>query len=256
VNGIDSTAHRRTTALGAATGFGLALVVSCGILLQRVLGSTAANAIAANTVTTLVAVAAVLATVRTYLTSFDPATFDPSVPPHAAVGPSVPPHAAVGPSVPPHAAVGPSVPPHAAVGPSVPPHAAVGPQAHSRRVTSLVTSQAIGALVGVLVIHALVWRGLDAHPWLREHPRQLVNDLVAVFGVLAFVWGCAQKPIRPQLMIAGLVLVLGYELTAGYWHIDAPVPVTQELAWSVQRFVGSEVTASGVGVLAFRLLLA
>jgi len=226
VNGIDSTAHRRTTALGAATGFGLALVVSCGILLQRVLGSTAANAIAANTVTTLVAVAAVLATVRTYLTSFDPATFDPSVPPHAAVGPSVP------------------------------PHAAVGPQAHSRRVTSLVTSQAIGALVGVLVIHALVWRGLDAHPWLREHPRQLVNDLVAVFGVLAFVWGCAQKPIRPQLMIAGLVLVLGYELTAGYWHIDAPVPVTQELAWSVQRFVGSEVTASGVGVLAFRLLLA
>ena len=226
MNGIDSTAHRRTTALGAATGFGLALVVSCGILLQRVLGSTAANAIAANTVTTLVAVAAVLATVRTYLTSFDPATFDPSVPPHAAVGPSVP------------------------------PHAAVGPQAHSRRVTSLVTSQAIGALVGVLVIHALVWRGLDAHPWLREHPRQLVNDLVAVFGVLAFVWGCAQKPIRPQLMIAGLVLVLGYELTAGYWHIDAPVPVTQELAWSVQRFVGSEVTASGVGVLAFRLLLA
>ena len=132
----------------------------------------------------------------------------------------------------------------------------MGPQAHSRRVTSLVTSQAIGALVGVLVIHALVWRGLDAHPWLREHPRQLVNDLVAVFGVLAFVWGCAQKPIRPQLMIAGLVLVLGYELTAGYWHIDAPVPVTQELAWSVQRFVGSEVTASGVGVLAFRLLLA
>ncbi len=213
MNGIDSTARRRTTALGAATGFGLALVVSCGILLQRVLGSTAANAVAANAVTTLVAVAAVLATVRTYLTSFEPTTFDRSVPPHAAVGPQA-------------------------------------------RVTNLVTSQAIGALLGVLVIHALVWRALDAHPWLREHPRQLVNDLVAVFGVLAFVWGCAQKPIRPQLMIAGLVLVLGYELTAGYWHIDAPVPVTQELAWSVQRFVGSEVTASGVGVLAFRLLLA
>ena len=218
MNGIDSTARRGPTALiaWAATGFGLALVVSCGILLQRVLGSTAANAIAANAVTTLVAVAAVLATVRTYLTSFDPATFEPSVPPHAAVG----------------------------------------RQARDRRVTSLVTSQAIGALLGVLVIHALVWRGLEAHPWLREHPRQLVNDLVAVFGVLAFVWGCAQKPIRPQLMIAGLTLVLGYELTAGYWHIDAPAPVTQELAWSVQRFVGSEVTASGVGVLAFRLLLA
>ena len=216
MNGIDSTAYPRTAALGAATGFGLALVVSCGILLQRVLGSTATNAIAANTVTTLVAVAAVLATVRTFLTTFDPATFDPSVPPHAAVG----------------------------------------PQARDHRVTSLVTSQAIGALLGVLAIHALVWRGLDAHPWLREHPRQVVNDFVAVFGVLAFVWGCAQKPLRPQVMIAGLALVLGYELTAAYWHIDAPVPVAHELAWSVQRFVGSEVTASGVGVLAFRLLLA
>lgn len=226
MNGIDSTARRRTAALGGLTGFGLALVVSGGILLQRVLGSTAANAIAANTVTTLVAVAAVLATVRTYLTAFDPVTFDPSVPPHAAVGP---------------------------IGSS--PRSREAP-ARDRRVTSLVTSQAIGALLGVLAIHALVWRGIDAHPWLREDPRQLVNDLVAVFGVLAFVWGCAQKPIRPHVMIAGLVLVLGYELTAGYWHIDAPVPVTEELAWSVQRFVGSEVTASGVGVLAFRLLLA
>lgn len=200
MNGIDSTARRLTTALGAATGFSLALVVSCGILLQRVLGFTAANAIAANTVTTLVAVAAAVATVRTYLGSFDRAT-DPS------------------------------------------------PR------EGLVTSQAIGALLGVLAIHALVWRDLTAHPWLREHPRQLVNDLVAVFGVLAFVWGCAQKAIRPHVMIAGLTLVLGYELTAAYWHVDAPVPMTRELAWSVQRFVGSEVTASGIGVLAFRLLL-
>ncbi|MDF2695746.1 MAG: hypothetical protein K0S65_4129, partial [Labilithrix sp.] len=80
-------------------------------------------------------------------------------------------------------------------------------------------------------------------------------DLVAVFGVFAFVWGCAQKPIRPQLMIAGLALVLGYELTAGYWHLDGPVPVSHELAWSIQRFVGGEVTASGLGVLTFRLLL-
>ncbi|MBX3225265.1 MAG: hypothetical protein KF795_32470 [Labilithrix sp.] len=189
-----------------ATGFALALVVSCGIVFQRVLGFTATYAVAANAVTTLVAVAAVLATVRTYVGSFDSAALEPAL--------------------------------------------------LERRVTRLIAPQTIGALLGVLVVHALVWHGLDSHPWLREHPRQLVNDVVAVFGVFAFVWGSAQKPLRPEVMLGGLALVLGYELTAVYWHLDAPLPATGKLAWSVQQFVGSEVTASGVGVLAFRLLLA
>lgn len=204
--GDDSTARRRAAALGVGTGFALALVVSCGIVFQRVLGFSAADAVAANAVTTLGAVAAVMVTVRAHAGSRD--------------------------------------------------RTALAPAVRERRVTSFIASQALGAVLGVLAIHALLWRGLEAHPWLREHPRQLVNDLVAVFGVFAFVWGSAQKPLRPQVMIAGLALVLGYELTAAYWHLDAPLPRSGELAWSVQRFVGSEVTASGVGVLAFRLLLA
>ena len=188
------------SAFGALTGLALALVVSCGIVQQRVVGTTAAGALGANAVTTLVAVAAVLATVKVFLESID--------------------------------------------------------ASHRERcVTRLAIGQAIGALAGVLVVHAFVARDLASHPWLREHPRQLVNDLVAVFGVLAFVWGCARKPIRPEMMIAGLALVLGYELTGTYWHLDAPAPLANDLAWSVQRFVGSEVTASGIGVLAFRLLV-
>ena len=188
------------------TGFALAIVVSGGIVHQRVLGSTAGGALGANALTTLVAVAAVLATVRTFLTSFDARAFAPG--------------------------------------------------ARERRLTWLVAGQTVGAIAGVLATHAVLLHDLAAHPWLREHPRQLVNDLVAVFGVLAFVWACAQKPIRPAVMVAGLAVVLGYELTGTYWHLDAPAPVAQDLAWSVQRFVGSEVTASGIGVLAFRLLLA
>ncbi|MBX3198907.1 MAG: hypothetical protein KF894_12295 [Labilithrix sp.] len=200
--GDDSTARRHAAALGVGTGFALALVVSCGIVFQRVLGFSATDAAAANALTTLGAVVAVVVTVRAHE------------------------------------------------------RAALEPAVRERRVTSFITHQALGAMLGVLATHALVRLGLEAHPWLHEHPRQLVNDLVAVFGVFAFVWGAAQKPLRPQVMIAGLALVLGYELTAAYWHLDAPLPEPGALAWSVQRFVGSEVTASGVGVLAFRLLLA
>lgn len=206
MNELEFRALRRMAMLGGVTGFGLALVVSCGIVHQRLLGSTTTSAVAANTLTTMVAVFALLATVRTFMTSFGPMTFEP--------------------------------------------------RTRERRITTLALSQAIGAVLGVLAIHALVSQGLDAHPWLREHPRQLVNDLVAVFGVLAFVWGCSQKPIRLPLMVAGLALVLGYEATAGYWHLDAPLPADTGLAWSIQRFVGGEVTASGIGVLTFRLLLA
>jgi hypothetical protein len=131
--------------------------------------------------------------------------------------------------------------------------AAFGRDARKRRIRGLVAGQVVGAVVGVLLVHAFVCT-FDAWPWLHEHPRQLVNDLVAVFAILAFVWGCSQKPIRLEAMIGGLALVIGYELTAGYWHLDAPIPTTQHLVWSVQRFVGGEVTASGLGVLAFRMM--
>ena len=206
-----SSVLRRTVILGGATGFALALVVSFGILAQRVSGTTATGALTANALTTCAALLAVLVTVRAFLTSFDRAAF--------------------------------------------------GASARSQRVAGLVVMQAVGAVLGVLLIHAFVVRDAALHPWLRENPRQLVNDLVCVFGILAFVWGCAQKPIRTPILILGLGLVLGYELTAAYWHLDAPIPaaagpVAQGLSWSVQRFVGSEVTASGLGLLAFRLLFA
>lgn len=196
---------RRTALLGAATGFALALVVSYGILVQRIAGATAGTAVAANALTTLAAVLVVLATMRTFFTSFDPA--------------------------------------------------ALGDGAGRGRVARVVATQAAGALLGVVAIHAVLVPSPASYPWLREDPRQLVNDLVGVFGVLMFVWGSAQKPIRVVLMILGLGLVLGYELTAARWHLDAPVP-SAELPMTIQRFVGTEVTASGIGVLAFRILLA
>jgi len=119
---------------------------------------------------------------------------------------------------------------------------------------ALALAQCFGALAGVALVHLVLRRMLAQYPWVHEQPRQLVNDLVGVFGVLTIVWGCARAVVRPLWMIAGLSLLLGYELTARYWHLDAPVPLATALPWSIQRFVGSEVTASGIGVVVFRLV--
>jgi len=127
-------------------------------------------------------------------------------------------------------------------------------RAFSGNARALAFAQCLGALVGVGLVHLVLRRTLAQYPWVDEQPRQLVNDLVGVLGVLMIVWGCARTVVRPAWMVAGLALLLGYELTARYWHLDAPVPIATALPWSIQRFVGSEVTASGVGVVVFRLM--
>jgi hypothetical protein len=197
LNGDGSAASRRNLLAGITMGVLLGALVSYGIVIQRVSGSTLTSAVGATLTTTVAAVAAVLGTVRVF-------------------------------------------------------RAARGAGSLRR----LVLAQAAGGVLGVAAVHALLRHDAAALPWICEHPRQLVNDLVGLFGILAFVWGCARKPMRLEVMIGGLVLVLGYELTAACWHLDGPAPFADVLPWTIQRFVGSEVTASGLGVLTFRLLFA
>lgn len=128
--------------------------------------------------------------------------------------------------------------------------------------------QALGGCVGVLTMHALL-AFVAPPPWIVERPAQLVNDLVAVFGILAFVWSTSDRALfsrdrsatrrllpTPHLAIGALAIVLLYELTATAWHFDAsPTASGVRAAWSIQRFVGTEVTASGLGILVFRALV-
>ena len=127
-------------------------------------------------------------------------------------------------------------------------------RAFSGNARALALAQCLGALVGVGLVHLVLRRVLAEYPWVHEQPRQLVNDLVGVLGVLTIVWGSAREVVRPAWMVAGLALLLGYAITARVWHIDAPAPLATGLPWSIQRFVGSEVTASGLGVIAFRMM--
>lgn len=119
------------------------------------------------------------------------------------------------------------------------------------RPRAVALAQGLGAAVGIVLVHVLLRHRLADHPWLHEQPRQLVNDVAGVLGMLTVVWGCARRIVQPAWMIAGLALLGAYELTARYWHIDAATAST--LPWSIQRFVGSEVTASGLGVVLYRV---
>lgn len=121
------------------------------------------------------------------------------------------------------------------------------------RPRAVAVAQGVGAAIGIVLVHVLLRRQLVGHPWIHEQPRQLVNDVAGTVGMLTVVWGCARRVLQPAWMIAGLVLLGAYELTARYWHIDAATSATA-LPWSIQRFVGSEVTASGLGVVIYRVL--
>lgn len=83
-------------------------------------------------------------------------------------------------------------------------------------------AQAVGALLGVAIVH-LVLRGssLVACGWLCEQPRQLVNDLAAVFGALALVWGCARRPVGAFASLAAVAIAALYAFTSPRWHLDA-----------------------------------
>lgn len=109
--------------------------------------------------------------------------------------------------------------------------------------------QVVGAVLGVTLVHALVRHArLDA-PWLSEKPAQLMNDAVAVAGLLALVWAAARE-LDARILVLALVGVTMYRLTAPYWHLDAAVFQT-----SVQQLVVAELVAAAFALGLFRFTL-
>ena len=80
--------------------------------------------------------------------------------------------------------------------------------------------QVVGAVAGVGLVHLLLRYGaLGAVPWLSERPPQLVNDAVAISGLLVLAWACARK-LDPYLLVLALLIVTFYRMTATAWHLD------------------------------------
>lgn len=114
-----------------------------------------------------------------------------------------------------------------------------------------VVPQLLGAVAGIALVHVLLRHGmLGTFPWLSEAPPQLVNDAVAVAGLLALTWACAGE-LDPGKLLAALVLATLYRATAPMWHVDH---VQGTLQATVQQFVVAQLVAVACAVGVYRAL--
>jgi hypothetical protein len=118
------------------------------------------------------------------------------------------------------------------------------------RVAPLLLVQALGALGGVTLAHAVLRHsGASALAWMCECPPQLVNDAVAVLGVFIAIWAFAARRAGIALLLGLFVLLLCYGATQAHWHVDrAPFAFKT----TIQELVVGQVLAVATGLLAFR----
>jgi hypothetical protein len=141
-----------------------------------------------------------------------------------------------------------------------PVEAAAGRAPHRGWPSCVIPSQALAALLGVVLVHVAVrLSDLRACAWLCEEPRQLVNDLAAAFGALGLVWGCARRPVGALASLGAVAICAAYSLTAPRWHLDpwgVSLPRGSFGPISVQRAVLMQLACTAVGVsVLYRLRL-
>jgi len=120
------------------------------------------------------------------------------------------------------------------------------------RALTVLAPQLCGAVVGVLLVHALLRReALGVVPWLSERPAQLVNDAAAVAGFLALVWAAAGG-LDARLLVIAFTGVTLYRVTSPMWHLDrAP----GGFHTSVQDLVVAQLVAAALALGLFRTIL-
>jgi glycerol uptake facilitator-like aquaporin len=86
-----------------------------------------------------------------------------------------------------------------------------------REVPGYIVAQVLGAFSGVAVAHFMFEQPalFFASKHVRSGAAQLVSELVATFGLLAVIWGCARR--RPGLV----PFAVGAYIMAAYWFTSS-----------------------------------
>ena len=86
-----------------------------------------------------------------------------------------------------------------------------------RDVPGYVTAQVAGAFAGVMAAHVMFDEPLlSASRHVRSGAPQVFSEVVATFGLLAVLWGCARR--RP----GAVPFAVGASITAAYWFTASP----------------------------------
>ncbi len=117
------------------------------------------------------------------------------------------------------------------------------------RLGLVVLMQALGAAIGIAIVHLLLRRLVNVPCWFSERPAQFVNDAVAICGALLSIWACAQRRLALIALGAMFLLLLAYGATASRWHLDHPALT---FTASIQELVAAQVIATATGLLSFR----
>ncbi|HEY3818966.1 MAG TPA: hypothetical protein VGL81_17470 [Polyangiaceae bacterium] len=121
-----------------------------------------------------------------------------------------------------------------------------------RSTLAVLVPQVLGAVVGVALVHLVLRReALGAVPWLSERPAQLVNDAVAVAGLLVLAWAGA-RDLDLRLLVLAFLVVTAYRLTASMWHLDQAPGGFQA---TVQQLVVAQLVGAAIALAVWRSLL-
>lgn len=94
-----------------------------------------------------------------------------------------------------------------------------GHRVYRLRGSLFLAAQLAGALAGLVGTCTASRLGPLANTrWLFSSPTLLVNDVVADGCVLLLVWGLV-RDLDTRLLVVALVVMTGYRLTAGMWHV-------------------------------------
>jgi glycerol uptake facilitator-like aquaporin len=79
-----------------------------------------------------------------------------------------------------------------------------------------IASQVAGAFVGVAVAHVMFGEALfSASEHARAGMAQVVSEMVATFGLVSVIWGCARR------RAAVVPFAVGAYITAAYWFTSS-----------------------------------
>jgi glycerol uptake facilitator-like aquaporin len=133
-----------------------------------------------------------------------------------------------------------------------------------REVPGYLMAQLVGALLGVLLAHAMFGEAaLATSTHARAGARQFLSEMVATFGLLSVIWACARRRPTAAPFAVGAYITAAYWFTASTSFANPAVTVGRCLTNTfagirpadVPAFIVAQVLGAGAATALFRWLL-